>query len=166
MRLHNRIILEGLIPLFSELIAPTRGSFQNQLDMFLSLPEIAQVTGQPTLEMCTRALRNMVPAMHAMFPQVESSLRRLKNFMRSTCGIALSIHSMDETWLISAISIAVHESWLSSLESLLFPGAESRVISLESSREVIILESESSWVVAKVSWVLSQVIIAQLVVST
>jgi len=55
---------------------------------------------------------------------------------------------------------AVHESWLSSLESslklLLFPGAESRVES-----QVISLESESSRVIAKVS----RVIIAQLFVS-
>jgi hypothetical protein len=99
-------INESVIPLYPELIAPTRRSFQSQLDMFLSLPEIAQISGQPTLEMCTRVLRNMMPTMRAMFPQVESlvrlllvnpassataersfsSLRRLKNYMRSTCG--------------------------------------------------------------------------------
>jgi len=45
--------------------------------MFLPLPEIAQITGQPTLGMCTRVLRNMVPAMRAMFPQVESLIVRL-----------------------------------------------------------------------------------------
>jgi len=100
-------INESVIPLYPELIAPTRGSFQSQLDIFLSLPEIAQITGQLTLEMCTRVLRNMVPAMRAMLPQVEAllgycwlirhprlplkgvsavSMRRLKNYMRSTCG--------------------------------------------------------------------------------
>jgi len=99
-------INESVIPLYSELIAPTRGSFQSQLDVFLSLPEIAQITRQLTLEMCTRVLRNMVPAMRAMFPRVESlirlllvnpassataersfsSLRRLENYMHSTCS--------------------------------------------------------------------------------
>jgi len=70
-------INELVISLYPVLIAPTRGSFQSELDMFLSLPEIAQVTGQPTLDMCTRVLRNMVPAMRAMFPQVESLVRLL-----------------------------------------------------------------------------------------
>jgi hypothetical protein len=70
-------INESLIPLYPELIAPTRRSFQSQLDMFLSLPEIAQISGQPTLEMCTRVLRNMMPTMRAMFPQVESLVRLL-----------------------------------------------------------------------------------------
>jgi len=36
-------INESVIPLYPELIAPTRESFQSQLDMFLSLPEIAQI---------------------------------------------------------------------------------------------------------------------------
>jgi len=38
-------INESVIPLYPELIATIRGSFQSQLDMFLSLPEIAQITG-------------------------------------------------------------------------------------------------------------------------
>jgi len=52
---------------------------------------------------------------------------------------------------------AVHESWLSSLESLLFPGAQSWVESRVNS-----LEFESSRVIAKDSRVMSRVIIAQL----
>jgi hypothetical protein len=72
----------------------------------ISLPEISQNSTPPTLETCTRVLRNMIPAMRAMFPHVESlvrlllvnpassataersfsSLRRLKTYLRSTCG--------------------------------------------------------------------------------
>jgi len=37
-------INESVIPLYPELFAPTRGSFKSQVDMFLSLPEIAQIT--------------------------------------------------------------------------------------------------------------------------
>jgi len=63
----------------------------------------------------------------------------------------LSHRAVHESWLLSLDSSP--ESHVPSLESLPFPGAESRVI---------ILESESSRVIAKVS----RVIIAQLVVST
>ena len=80
-------------------------SLQTQLDMFLSLSE---VTGSATLTLdtCTGVLRNMIPEMRAMFPNVESLVRlllvnpassataemsfsgprRLKTYLRSTCG--------------------------------------------------------------------------------
>ena len=81
-------------------------SFQTQMDMFHSLPEIARSPTSPNLEVCTSVLRNTTPAMRAMFPHVESlvrlllvnpassataersfsSLRRLKTYLRSTCG--------------------------------------------------------------------------------
>ena len=98
-------IKENVIRLYPELASEGR-SFQTQLDMFLSLPEIAQSSTLPTLDICTRVLRDMIPAMRAMFPHVESlvrlllvnpassataersfsSLRRLKTYLRSTCG--------------------------------------------------------------------------------
>jgi hypothetical protein len=80
-------------------------SLQTQLDMFLSLPEITSSIPL-TLDACTQVLRNMIPEMRAMFPNVESlvrlllvnpassasaersfsALRRLKTYLRSTCG--------------------------------------------------------------------------------
>jgi len=81
-------------------------SFQTQLDMFHSLPGMTTTETAPTLNACCDVLKNMVPAMRAMFPHVEalirlllvnpassataersfSSLRRLKTYLRSTCG--------------------------------------------------------------------------------
>lgn len=80
-------------------------SFQTQLDMFHCLPAIT-TTMTLSLDICCDVLRSMVPAMRAMFPHVEalirlllvnpassataersfSSLRRLKTYLRSTCG--------------------------------------------------------------------------------
>ena len=82
----------------------TGRSFQSELDMFRMLP--AFQPNSVTLSSCADALRNMVPAMRFMFPTVEalvrlllvnpassasaersfSSLRRLKTYIRSTCG--------------------------------------------------------------------------------
>lgn len=79
-------------------------SFQSELDMFRMLPTFQ--SNSVTLNSCADALRNMVPAMRLMFPTVEalvrlllvnpassasaersfSSLRRLKTYIRSTCG--------------------------------------------------------------------------------
>jgi len=108
-------INESVISLYPELIAPTRGSFQSQLDIFLSLPEIAQITGQPTLEMCTRVLRNIVPAMRAIFPQVESLVRlllvnpvlgyRWKELQQSVC-VALRIICVQPA--VSSVLIILH----------------------------------------------------------
>ena len=84
-------------------------SFQTQLDMFHSVHTplaLAMTTTRPSLHSCCEILRGMVPAMRAMFPHVEelirlllvnpassataersfSSLRRLKTYLRSTCG--------------------------------------------------------------------------------
>jgi len=80
-------------------------SLQTQLDMFLSLHDIT-TSSHLNLEVCTRVMRNMIPEMRAMFPNVESlvrlllvnpassasaersfsGLRRLKTYLRSTCG--------------------------------------------------------------------------------
>jgi hypothetical protein len=80
-------------------------SLQTQLDMFLSLPDIASSI-HLNLETCTHVLRSMIPEMRAMFPNVESlvrlllvnpasaataersfsGLRRLKTYLRSSCG--------------------------------------------------------------------------------
>ena len=80
-------------------------SLQTQLDMFLSLPDIARSI-HLNLETCTQVLRSMIPEMRAMFPNVESlvrlllvnpasaataersfsGLRRLKTYLRSSCG--------------------------------------------------------------------------------
>lgn len=98
-------INEKVSRLYPELTSDGR-SFQTQMDMFHSLPEIARSPTSPNLEVCTSVLRNMTPAMRAMFPHVESlvrlllvnpassataersfsSLRRLKTYLRSTCG--------------------------------------------------------------------------------
>ena len=76
-----------------------------QLHMFLSLPELKNSTNL-TLDGCVQALKKMVPEMRAMFPNVESlvrllivnpassataersfsALRRLKTYLRATCG--------------------------------------------------------------------------------
>jgi hypothetical protein len=84
-------------------------SFRNQLEMFHTLvTTTADVSPHATgtLDKCTSILRNMAPPMRAMFPLVEalvrlllvnpassataersfSSLRRLKTYLRSTCG--------------------------------------------------------------------------------
>ena len=73
--------------------------------MFHSLPGMTTTETAPTLNACCDVLKNMVPAMRAMFPHVEalirlllvnpassataersfSSLRRLKTYLRSTC---------------------------------------------------------------------------------
>jgi len=80
-------------------------SLQMQLHMFLSLPELKNSTNL-TLDRCVQALKKMVPEMRAMFPNVESlvrllivnpassataersfsALRRLKTYLRATCG--------------------------------------------------------------------------------
>ena len=80
-------------------------SLQTQLNMFLSLPELRNSTNL-TLDGCVQALKKMVPEMRAMFPNVESlvrlllvnpassataersfsALRRLKTYLRATCG--------------------------------------------------------------------------------
>jgi hypothetical protein len=80
-------------------------SLQTQLDMFLSLPDIAKSV-RLNLETCTRVLRSMMPEMRAMFPNVESlvrlllvnpassataeksfsALRRLETYLRASCG--------------------------------------------------------------------------------
>jgi len=98
-------INEKVACLYPELASDGR-SFQTQMDMFHSLPEIMRSPTSPNLEVCTSVLRNMTQAMRAMFPHVESlvrlllvnpassataersfsSLRRLKTYLRSTCG--------------------------------------------------------------------------------
>lgn len=80
-------------------------SLQTQLDMFLSLPDIAR-SSHLNLEICTDVMRNMSPESRAMFPNVESlirlllvnpasaataersfsGLRRLKTYLRASCG--------------------------------------------------------------------------------
>ena len=95
---------ENVTRLYPELSCEGR-SFQTQLDMFHSLPGMTTETPL-TLNTCCQVLRNMVPAMRDMFPHVEalvrlllvnpassataersfSSLRRLKTYLRSTCG--------------------------------------------------------------------------------
>ena len=93
--------------LYPELACECDGrSFQTQLEMFHSLPGLTTTETAPTLNVCCDVLKNMVPAMRAMFPHVEalirfllvnpassataersfSSLRRLKTYLRSTCG--------------------------------------------------------------------------------
>ncbi len=78
---------------------------KTQLDMCLSLRDIT--TSSPlNLVECTRVTRNMIPEMRAMFPNVESlvrlllvypassasakgsfsELRRLRTYLRLTCG--------------------------------------------------------------------------------
>jgi len=96
---------EKVTQLYPELACDGR-SFQTQLDMFHSLPGMTTTETAPTLNACCDVLKNMVPAMRAMFPHVEalirlllvnpassataersfSSLRRLKTYLRSTCG--------------------------------------------------------------------------------
>jgi len=96
---------EKVTELYPELACDGR-SFQTQLDMFHSLPGMTTTETAPTLNACCDVLKNMVPAMRAMFPHVEalirlllvnpassataersfSSLRRLKTYLRSTCG--------------------------------------------------------------------------------
>jgi hypothetical protein len=84
-------------------------SFQTQLNMFHAVhtrQTMATTTSRPSLDSCCDVLRGMVPSMRAMFPLVEalirlllvnpassataersfSSLRRLKTYLRSTCG--------------------------------------------------------------------------------
>lgn len=86
-------------------------AFQTQLDMFHTArtgTPLAVVTTstRSSLDTCCDVLRNMVPEMRAMFPHVEalirlllvnpassasaersfSCLRRLKTYLRSTCG--------------------------------------------------------------------------------
>ena len=57
--------------LYPELTSDGR-LFQTQMDTFHSLPEIARSPTSPNLEVWTSVLRNMKPAMRAMFPHVES----------------------------------------------------------------------------------------------
>jgi hypothetical protein len=80
-------------------------SLQTQLDIFLLLPEITS-SADLNLEKCRQVLKTMIPEVRAMFPNVESlirlllvnpassataersfsGLRRLKTYLRSTCG--------------------------------------------------------------------------------
>jgi hAT family C-terminal dimerisation region len=96
---------ETVTRLYPELACDGR-SFQTQLDMFHSLPGMTTTETAPTLNACCDVLKNMVPAMRALFPHVEalirlllvnpassataerslSGLRRLKTYSRSTCG--------------------------------------------------------------------------------
>lgn len=90
---------------YPELSSDSEGrSLQTELDMFRTLPAVNDES--PNLSAYTRALRSMVPTMRAMFAHVEalvrlltvnpassataersfSSLRRLKTYLRSTCG--------------------------------------------------------------------------------
>jgi len=79
-------------------------SFQTQLDMFHSLPGMTTTETAPSLNACCDVLKNVVPALRAIFPHSSgfslstqhliaataersfSSLRRLKTYLRSTCG--------------------------------------------------------------------------------
>jgi len=85
-------------------------SFQTQLDMFhmvlSGMSTRESIKTVVTLDKCATVLRDMAPPMRAMFPLVESlirlllvnpassataersfsSLRRLKTYLRSTCG--------------------------------------------------------------------------------
>jgi len=90
--------------LYPELTCDGR-SFQTQLDMFHSVPGMAAAEA-PTLNTCCEVLRSMAPAVRALFPYVEalvrlllvnpatsataersfSGLRRLKTYLRATCG--------------------------------------------------------------------------------
>jgi len=96
---------EKVTRLYPELACDGRSS-QTQLDMFHSLPGMTTTETAPTLNACSDVLKHMVPAMRAVFPHVEalirlllvnpassataersfSSLRRLKTYLRSTCG--------------------------------------------------------------------------------
>jgi hypothetical protein len=103
------IIVSGKVVIcWPELVYEGR-SFHNQLEMFHTLvTTTADVSPHATvtLDKCASILRNMAPPMRAMFPLVEalvrlllvnpassataersfSSLRRLKTYLRSTCG--------------------------------------------------------------------------------
>ena len=62
-------INEKVSRLYPELTSDGR-LFQTQMDTFHSLPEIARSPTSPNLEVWTSVLRNMTPAMRAMFPHV------------------------------------------------------------------------------------------------
>jgi hypothetical protein len=94
--------ISSVVQQYPELASST---FQAQLDLFHQIPTL-QTDSSATLCTCVEALQAMAPATRAMFPTVEalvrlllvnpassasaersfSSLRRLKTYMRSTCG--------------------------------------------------------------------------------
>jgi hypothetical protein len=93
--------------------------------MFLSLPEIASSI-HLNLETCTHVLRSMIPEMRAMFPNVESlvrlllvnpasaataersfsGLRRLKTYLRSSCGHKEILDTLDISSLMNEFVLA------------------------------------------------------------
>lgn len=100
---------ENIADRYPELTSEGR-SFQTQLDMFhmvlSGMNSRESIKTVVTLDKCATVLRDMAPPMRAMFPLVESlirlllvnpassataersfsSLRRLKTYLRSTCG--------------------------------------------------------------------------------
>lgn len=63
---------EKVTQLYPKLACDGR-SFQTQLDMFHSLPGITTTKTALTLNACCEVIKNMVPAMRAMFPHVQHS---------------------------------------------------------------------------------------------